>query len=285
VATALRSHWPEYLIEASLLAVFMMSACLAVFCVEHPASPLARRVRPGWRRRVMVGILMGLTAMALIYSPAGRRSGAHMNPATTLTFFVLGRVSPPDALFYILVQFTGALTGVGLSAVLLGRAIRHPRVNFAVTRPGPGGIRTAWTAEFIISFALMLTVLVCTNDSRLAPYAGLLAALLVATYITVESPFSGMSMNPARTLGSAVHARVYTGWWVYFTAPPLAMLTAAALYTCTVGAGHVYCAKLNHGTDGPCLFRCRIEDVPGRKLPARAGIQPAAHPDSGPPPD
>lgn len=262
--TALFTHWPEYLIEASLLATFMICACLAVFALEHPVSPLSRHLLPAWRRRIIIGILMGLTAVALIYSPLGQRSGAHMNPATTLTFLVLGKIHPWDALFYVVAQFAGAVTGVAVSAAVLGRGIRHRRVNYATTQPGPRGVRTAWAAEFIIAFGMMTMILFSTNHADTAPYTGLFAGLLVALYIAVEAPLSGMSMNPARTLGSALHARAFNALWLYFTAPPLAMLAAAALYTATAGAHHVYCAKLNHRGAAPCIFNCHIDDMPGR---------------------
>jgi aquaporin Z len=78
----------------------------------------------------------------------------------------------------------------------------------------------------------------------------------VATYIALEAPISGMSMNPARTVGSAFSAHVWTAWWIYFTAPPLGMLLAAELYLRVRGARAVICAKLHHQNDQRCIFRC-----------------------------
>ena len=112
---AILTHWPEYLIEAFLLGAFMVSACLSVAVFEHPGSPLSRRIRSSTLRRLIVGVLMGATAVALIYSPFGQRSGAHMNPGVTLAFLALGKVAPWDASFYCLAQFAGGLTGVALS--------------------------------------------------------------------------------------------------------------------------------------------------------------------------
>jgi len=261
---SLLNHWPEYLIEAGLLGTFMVAACFAVVIIEHPRSTIAQRISHPHVRRVIIGVLMGLTAVALIYSPFGQRSGAHMNPATTLTFLVLGRVKPWDAVFYIIFQFLGALAGVRLAELILGRHVKHEAVNYAVTVPGRRGIPAAWLAEFIIAFGMMLTVLHSTNHASSAPYTGVFAGLLVAVYIAVEAPLSGMSMNPARTLGSAIPARTYRGLWVYFTAPPLAMLTAAAVYAALFGIDTVYCAKLNHNHDGPCIFNCRLDEMPGR---------------------
>lgn len=275
---ALAERWPEYCIEASLLGLFMVSACVFVVLLHHPDSPLARRVRSPIRKRAIIGLAMGLTAVALIASPLGKRSGAHMNPGVTLTQLVLGRVRPWDALFYILAQFLGGIGGVRVASVLLGGRTSHEAVRHAATLPGPRGARVAWIAEFIIAFILMLTILGVSNHACTAPYTPLFAGALVASFIVIEAPLSGMSMNPARTLGSALASRQWRGLWVYFTAPPLAMLAAAGVYTGVEGTDRVYCAKLDHFTIERCIFNCRIEQMPGFRasLDRRVGIQEGA---------
>ena len=114
---------------------------------------------------------------------------------------------------------------------------------------------TLWLA-LLISFLLMTVVLAVSNTRRLAHFTGLFAGTLVATYISLEAPLSGMSMNPARTVGSAFHAGQWTALWVYFTAPPLGMLAAAELYRRLPGAPQIFCAKLHHDNDKRCIFRC-----------------------------
>lgn len=92
---SLRNHWPEYLIEASTLGLFMISACTFCLLLEHPDSLLRQQLEAPLARRVLMGVAMGLTAIAIIYSPWGKRSGAHMNPAVTLTFLRLGKSRRP----------------------------------------------------------------------------------------------------------------------------------------------------------------------------------------------
>jgi len=104
---------PEYLIEAAGLGLFMVSATVCVALLEHPASPLHGWIASGDVRRALIGVAMGLTALALIYSPWGKRSGAHFNPAVTLTFFRLGKVAPRDLVGYVLAQFIGGTAGLG----------------------------------------------------------------------------------------------------------------------------------------------------------------------------
>jgi aquaporin Z len=70
----------------------------------------------------------------------------------------------------------------------------------------------------------------------------------------LESPLSGMSMNPARTFGSAFPAQLWTALWIYFTAPPLGMLLAAEVYLWQKGAQSVFCAKLHHQNPKRCIF-------------------------------
>jgi aquaporin Z len=254
---ALKAHWPEYLIEACGLGAFMVSACLFVALLEYPWSPVREAIDDPFLRRALIGAAMGLTAIVIIYSPWGNRSGAHLNPAVTLTFWRLGKIAGWDALFYALAQCVGGVAGVLISARILGEpVISHVLVNYAVTMPGESGVLAALLAEAGISFGLMLTVLLASNRPALNRYTGLLAGALVAVYIAFEAPLSGMSMNPARSLGSALPAGVWSGLWIYFVAPPLGMLLAAEAYLRAQSARPVLCCKLHHDNPERCIFHC-----------------------------
>jgi aquaporin Z len=259
---ALRHHWPEYLMEATGLGLFMLSACFFATILGHPASPVPQAIADPLVRRLLIGMAMGLTAVGIIYSPWGQQSGAHLNPSVTLSFFRLGKVEPWDALFYVMAQFTGGISGVLVAAVLLGQVIAHPAVNYVATAPGMAGASIAFLAESGISFILMSVVLRVSNTPSLARFTGLFAGALVATYITLEAPLSGMSMNPARSFGSALAAQLWTGLWIYFSAPPLGMLIAAELYQRRQGTRAVICAKLHHHNRKRCIFRCGYPQRP-----------------------
>ena len=245
--------------EAAELGLFMFSACAFTVLLFHPTSPIARTIHDGALRRLLMGTAMGSTAIAIIFSPLGQRSGAHFNPSVTWTFFRLGKIEAWDAAFYTLFQFAGGITGVTLASLTLGRLLAYPSVNYAVTLPGPNGPIAALFAEITISFILMLVVLTGSNTKRLAHWTGIFAGALVATYITIESPISGMSMNPARTLSSAVGARVWMSLWIYFVAPPIGMLLAAEVYQRLKMWPAVACAKLHHHNNQRCIFRCNFE--------------------------
>jgi aquaporin Z len=269
--TALRQHWPEYLMEALGLGLFMISACAFATLLEHPASPVRHALPASGVRRALMGLAMGLTAIGLVYSPWGRRSGAHMNPALTLAFTRLGHVRRWDAVFYALAQFVGGVAGVALMARVLGAWLADPAVNFVVTRPGPGGPVPALAAELAMSFALMSLVIVSTTRKRLMPWTGVLAGTMVALWITLEAPVSGMSMNPARTFASAAVSGQWRGWWVYFVAPPLGMLAAAEVSR-FLGSARAGCAKLHHPDWVRCIF-CGQSGVPRRDRQAAAPEQ------------
>jgi aquaporin Z len=253
---ALRRHYPEYLMEAAGLGLFMISAAMFTALLEHPASAIHQAIASPLLRRFLMGVAMGLTAITIVYSPWGQQSGAHLNPAVTLTFFRLGKVKLWDALFYILFQFFGGLIGLWLAGGILRGAIADPSVNYIVTTPGVGGVGIAFWAELIISCGMMLMVLLVSNHPSRGRYTGLCAGALIATYITLEAPLSGMSMNPARTLASAIPAQHWTALWVYFTAPLAGMLLAAEVYVRWKGRGAVRCAKLHHQNYQRCIFRC-----------------------------
>jgi aquaporin Z len=218
---ALRLHWPDFLIEAWALGLFMISASVFSTELRDLASP--------WQS-LCIGMAMGATAVALIYSPWGKRSGAHMNPAVTLAFLSLGRISPVNAACYILFQFLGGYVGVLMAWAFMGPAFSTAPVRFIITQPGHWGVAAAFAAEFLISFVLMLTILLVSNSKRWSRTTGLWAGVLISLYVSVESPLSGMSMNPARTAASALPAHEWQHLWLYFIAPVAAMWLSARVF-------------------------------------------------------
>ncbi len=265
VAASLRLHWPEYLMEAGEMSVYMFCTCSFATLLQHPASPVRHFVVSGIVRRALMGLAVGATLMALIMSPWGKQSGGHINPAMTFAFYRLEKLRPWDALFYGVAQFSGATIGVALATLLLRGAPGDGTVRYAVTAPGVYGAAVAFAAELAISFVLMITVLLVTNHDRLARYAPYFVGSLYAVKITFETPLSGMSMNPARTFGPAAYGGYWRTLWIYFIAPTFGMLAAAETFLRVRQGVAPYCAKLHHTNDARCIFH-HTPQLPKREL-------------------
>src|SRR5437763_14562333 len=127
---ALKEHWPEYVCEAAELGLFMISAGFFTILLFHPQSPAVTFLPDPFMRRMCVGIAMGGTAIALVFSPQGKRSAAHFNPAVTLTFWRLGQIKNWDTLFYILAQFICGIADVFLDSPFARMTFSHQAVNY-----------------------------------------------------------------------------------------------------------------------------------------------------------
>jgi aquaporin Z len=249
----IKYHWPEYLMEGAALGIFMISAGLFTMLFELPDSPLHTAIPSDFIRRALIGLAMGLTAVSLIYSPWGKTSGAHMNPAVTLSFLRLGKIPTWDAIYYIGAQFIGGTLGVVLIQIIFQDEFMKPPVYYVATLPGPGGPLVAFLAEALISFGMMSTVLLVSRNPKLGQYTGYFAGTLVFLYITFEAPMSGMSINPARTFASALPGFVWKDIWIYFTAPLVGMLSAVEIYRWFFDHHH-HCPKLVHSHVHRCIF-------------------------------
>src|SRR5262245_52135093 len=216
--------------EAGEIALYMFLICTFATLLMHPASPLRHLIHDALFRRALMGFLVGSTVIAIIITPWGKQSGGHFNPAITLTFYRLGKLAFWDAFFYIVAQFAGAAGGVGIAASVLQDASKSSPVRYAVTAPGLFGDAGAFTGEMTISFVLMTGILFASNREPTARYTPYLVGVLYAMFITVEAPLSGMSMNPARTFGSAFGAGYWQAFWIYLIAPTLGMLAGAEVY-------------------------------------------------------
>ncbi|MBF9239239.1 aquaporin [Hymenobacter sp. BT683] len=266
---AFRCHWRHYVAEAAGLAFFITCGSLLTVALEHPASPLHQALLgEEVLRRGLLGIGMGLAIVTIVYSPWGKQSGAHINPAVTLAFWQLGKIRPADALWYCLVQVLGGLGSAWLWAQVLGPHYAHPTVHYLTTKPGPTGTAVAFLAEFLISFILMGAMLLALHHPRLKKAAGWLVGALIWLYILVETPYSGMSLNPARSLASAVVANDFQGVWVYIAGPLGAMWLATVLFL-----------RYHHGQALACAIVAGCEAMPNSPHAEEPPLYPTAQPE------
>jgi len=249
LGAALRRHWPEYAIEGGFLFVFVVAAGLVSAWLQAAGAgtPVVHRV--------LAGLVTGGLLVALIYSPWGRRSGAHMNPAITLAYLRLGKVGRWDGLSYLLAQAAGGFAAVQLlrSGALLPPAT--PPASLAATI-GPANVWVALATQFVLATVAMLLILFTSNHASFFRWTGVVVGLLVMLVVACVSPLAGFGINAARLLAVDVTSDLGPLRWLNLLPPLLGMQLAIEVYRLFTGRSQVLCAKLAHNTHGRCIFRC-----------------------------
>ena len=255
-AETLRRHWPEYAVEAGFLALFVLMAGIVSAWLQTPSGPVAAAGSEIAGRRLLAGLSMGLVLAAMIYSPWGRRSGSHLNPAITLAYLRLGKIGRWDALFYTLAQVAG-----GFAAVTL---LRHNTLLPAATQPsllaasiGPANEWPALLTELVLSGAAMLLILFTSNHERWFRWTGVLYSLMAVVIVACVAPLSGFGTNLARLLAVDVSADPATVNWLNLLPPLVGMQLGVEAWRLLTGRSQALCAKLAHNTHGRCIFRCQ----------------------------
>ena len=246
---ALRRHWPEYAIEGGFLFVFVLLAGLVSAWLQ-PAGAGSEIAH-----RVLTGLVLGGLVIAMIYSPWGRRSGSHMNPAITLAYLRLGKVGRWDGVFYIAAQVAGAF-----AAVLL---LRNGSLLPATAAPaalaatiGPSNVWLAYATQFVLATVAMLLILFTSNHASFFRWTGIVYGLLVMLVVACAAPLAGFGMNAARLLAVDASSDLGMLRWLNLPPPLLGMQLAIDVYRLFTGRSQVLCAKLAHNTHGRCIFRC-----------------------------
>jgi aquaporin Z len=196
-------------------------------------------------RRLVTGFLFGTTGALIALSPLGRESGAHINPAVTLAFLLMGKLRIQHAIIYLSAQLAGAVAG-SVPLLLWGPMGRS--VGFGATIPGSGyGAGWALLGETLTTFALITGIFLFLGHRRIRAFTPALFPILYAVMVFLEAPVSGTSTNPARSLGPALISGNWQDWWIYWLGPLLGTLMGVALYR-SIWLQHfeVKVAKLYH---------------------------------------
>jgi aquaporin Z len=201
--------WSVLISEMAGTAMLLAVGLSIVILDFGTGSPVVRWLPEPAIRRVITGFLFGLTGAAIALSPVGKHSGAHINPAVTFAFWLVGKFRTRLAVGYVLAQLTGAVLG---SLPLLPWGAMGRSVAFGATEPGPGvGVLAALIGEVATTFALIIGLFVFVGHRRLRKFTPLLFPFLYAVLVCLEGPISGTSTNPARSLGPAVIAGAWRG--------------------------------------------------------------------------
>jgi aquaporin Z len=219
-------EWGCELIGTALLLLGGLSA----ICLDFgPHSAIARHVPSHSARLLITGLLFAGSGSLVAISPLGRRSGAHLNPAVTIAFWLRGNVHPHDVLGYCVSQFAGAVVGAVAVGLLWGHTAAV--VLYGTTLPGDGldGLQAAGV-ETLMTAALVLAILLMTSSSLTARWTPLMAWLLIAALVWQGAPYTGTSLNPARSFGPALRAHHLHLYWVYVAGPLAGAVLGAWLH-------------------------------------------------------
>ena len=262
------AEWGSELLGTACLILGGLSAV----CLDFGrGTPLPHLLPSASWRLLLTGLLFGGTGSLIAVTPVGRRSGAHLNPCVTLAFFVTGHVHRDDLLGYALAQVGGAAAAAVLVARLWGGAARS--VADGVTRPGPGtGALAAVGIEALMTAILVATILLCVSHRRSVRWTPLAVWVVVALLVRFGAPYTGTSLNPARSLGPALVAGQLGGLWIYWVGPPAGALAAVALFRLLGRGRRPLTAKLFHDVRYPSVLRSRLATAGGRD-PGRDQIE------------
>ena len=217
---------PLFLAELLGTALLVAVGCSWVILDFGAGSPVVHWLPTLWERRALTGMLFGTTGAAIAFSWIGKTSGAHINPVVSIAFWWTGTIRGRYVPGYVVAQLLGAAIG-GLVLRLWGTM--GASIAYGATTPGPQGVGAACLGEAATTFCLVGGILLFLHHRRLRPVTPLMLPPLYAVMVALEAPISGTSTNPARTLGSAVAADVWTAYWVYWVGPLLGAAIAVAL--------------------------------------------------------
>jgi aquaporin Z len=193
-------------------------------------------------RQTITGFLFGCVGASIAVSAVGKESGAHINPAVSLAFWLFQKLDTRTALGYMVAQLIGACVGC---VPLLAWGSMGRSVAFGATLPGQGyTIETVLMGEIITTFALVAALCLFIGFRHLRPFTPFMIPFLYAVMVPLEASISGTSTNPARTFGPAVISGQWEGWWVYWVGPILGAIVA--VLACSSLARRIEVAKLYH---------------------------------------
>jgi MIP family channel proteins len=171
-----------------------------------------------------VALAFGL-AVTLIVASSGHLGGAHVNPAVTIGFWSAGRFPAAAVPAYVVSQCVGAAAASFVCGWILG-----PVGNFGATIPGLA-LPQSFVVEMGYSGFLGFVIMAVATDSRTSPAVAPFAiGITVFAGALVTGPLTGGSFNPARSLGPALAAHVWTAHWLYWVAPIAGVMIGMRLY-------------------------------------------------------
>jgi aquaporin Z len=231
-----RLHPAMYAAELAGTALLVIGGLSVVIALWGHGAPLADLPISAGAKRLLNGFLFGCVGAAVAYSPVGRISGAHINPAMTFAFWLEGKLRWRDASCYVAAQLIGA--GLG-GVLLLAWGPVGASDSWGASVPAGGlPFLAAVAGEVVCTFLLVFLIFVFASKPVTQPFTPLVNPPLFAILSWLEAPLSGASANPARSFGPELVGWAWTGWWVYWVGPILGAAIAVAVVKSGVFGWH-----------------------------------------------
>jgi aquaporin Z len=190
---------------------------------------------------VVASLAFGLALLAGLYA-FGEVSGGHFNPAVSLAMFLAGRLPSTELVRYVIAQFAGGI----LASLVLLIATSQGVVKQTATTPGITGNGTAFLMEMVFTAVFVTVILQSTLSGKFGGSALLAIPLALVVVQLAAIPFSGASVNPARTFGPDLIGNTWDGIWIYLIAPPLGAVIAVAVHRFVHGGASQPAATAAH---------------------------------------
>lgn len=210
----------------------LVAEAIATFALVFAGTSaiVVNELSQGAVSHVGVAVTFGLVVTAMIYA-VGDVSGAHLNPAVTLGFWLARRLPGADVVPYIASQLAGALAASILVRVLFGA-----HASLGATLPAGTAVQS-FLLEIVLALLLVFTILsVATGAKEKGITAGLAIGAVVGLAALFAGPISGASMNPARSLAPALVSGQLQHLWVYLVAPVVGAGLAVLACRCSRGS-------------------------------------------------
>ena len=217
----MKSLFPLFLAEMIGTALLLGGGLSVVILNWGDGSEISRLIPSVEIRRMITGFLFGTVGCLVSLSPVGRISGAHINPAVSIAFWLRGKMKTHAMIGYILAQMAGAALGC-IPLLFWGK--QGQSIQYGITLPGVDGTGVAFIGEFITSMILIVVIFVFVGSKKLRDYTPYTMPFLYGFMVWAETVYSGCSTNPARSFGPAFISNFFTHYWIYLIAP----MTAAA---------------------------------------------------------
>lgn len=219
-----------------LIAEFIGTAVLVIFgCGSAVAANTllgnASQQVPLAFSTLLIAFAFGLVIVAMAYS-IGNISGCHINPAVSIGMLVSGKISVQDFVGYIVAQFLGGVAGAGLLVAFFGSNAALGQNGFAQASALGINMWQALLVEIVLTFVFVIAVLGVTSKVENSSVAGLVIGLTLTLVHIFGIPFTGTSVNPARSFGPALIAggEALSQVWVFIVAPLIGGVLAAVVY-------------------------------------------------------